>query len=241
MFCRTRPGRPTDRLTSPLQHGRRANRFLQHDRAARRQSLERHKFFFKRNLFWGAEASESRLTTIQLRNYLIAPELGPYFRRCIHLSPYLSHEQPRQLTRFVEPQTTLSLNSTSWAYGHICRQCAANPAQVSFTTLRRWGSDGVFERLDIFQIFLKSRGAHSLKFGVDPAILDRSSAGYTNGTFVLGTNWTTAHRQLAYGAHRPDLAAFLHAPTSDMTECLPSEQEQLLRRYLQDDSVSALV
>ena len=117
--------------------------------------------------------------------------------------------------------------------------------RISFSTFTALGSDGGIERpLDIFQIFesfTKIQGKHSLKFGVDLRQYRESqlNAGYTNGTFVFGTNWTNGPLDNSPAAPiGQDLAAFLLGmPTSGQYDLNAFRQNKnnYYSAFLQDD------
>ena len=131
-------------------------------------------------------------------------------------------------TRFVEPTRNFSLGFDSTTLGLPAYLSAAAPRKIlpkisfssstSFTNLGDTGGvEFPFDTFQIFETFTKLKGKHTLKFGMDLRQIRESqtSFGFSNGTFVFGTNptgnaWTNG--PLDNSASSPigqDLAAFL--------------------------------
>jgi len=215
---------------------------------------DRHKFFFgaRNNLRVGSGGNgfgKSVYDNPTSGNYLQRLNWGLTFDDVYTISPTFLVNTRVNWTRFVEPQTNFSLGYDSTSLGLPSYLSSNAPRKilprVSFTTFTALGSDGGIERpLDIFQVFesfTKIQGKHSLKFGVDVRQYRESqlNAGYTNGTFVFGTNWTNGPLDNSPSAPiGQDLAAFLLGmPTSGQYDLNAFRQNKnnYYAAYLQDD------
>jgi hypothetical protein len=192
---------------------------------------DKHKFFFsaRNNLRVGSGGNgfgKSVYDNPTSGNYLQRLNWGLTLDDVYTISPTFLMNSRLNWTRFVEPQTNFSLGYDSTSLGLPSYLSSNAPRKilprVSFSTITALGSDGGIERpLDIFQIFesfTKLVGQHSLKFGADIRQYRESqlNAGYTNGTFVFGNNWTNGPLDNSPSAPiGQDFAAFLLGmPTS---------------------------
>jgi len=215
---------------------------------------DRHKFFFgaRNNLRVGSGGNgygKSVYDNPTSGNYLQRLNWGLTFDDVYTISPTFLVNSRLNWTRFVEPQTNFSLGYDSTSLGLPSYLSTNAPRKilprVSFTTFTALGSDGGIERpLDIFQLFetfTKIRGKHSLKFGADLRQYRESqlNAGYSNGTFVFGTNWTNGPLDNASAAPiGQDFAAFLLGmPTSGQYDLNAFRQNKnnYYSFFLQDD------
>src|SRR3954447_14930414 len=215
---------------------------------------DRHKFFFgaRNNLRVGSGGNafgKSVYDNPTAGNYLQRLNWGLTFDDVYTISPSFLVNSRLNWTRFVEPQTNFSLGYDSTTLGLPAYLSANAPRKilprVSFSTFTALGSDGGIERpLDIFQIyesFTKIQGKHTLKFGVDLRQCRESqlNAGYSNGTFVFGNNWTNGPLDNSPSAPiGQDLAAFLLGmPTSGQYDLNAFRQNKnnYYAAYFQDD------
>ncbi|HXB67677.1 MAG TPA: carboxypeptidase-like regulatory domain-containing protein [Candidatus Acidoferrales bacterium] len=217
---------------------------------------EKHKFFFgaRNNLRVGSGGNgfgKSVYDNPTSGDYLQRLNWGLTFDDVYTLSPTFLMNSRLNWTRFVEPLTNFSLGYDSTSLGLPAYLSANAPRKVlprisfptnSFNALGDTG--GVELPLDIFQIFesfTKIQGKHSLKFGVDIRQYRESqlNAGYTNGTFVFGTNWTNGPLDNSPAAPiGQDLAAFLLGlPTSGQYDLNAWRQNKnnYYSAFLQDD------
>ncbi len=215
---------------------------------------EKHKFFFgaRNNLRVGSGGNgfgKSVYDNPTSGNYLQRLNWGLTFDDVYTISPTFLMNSRLNWTRFVEPQTNFSLGYDSTSLGLPSYLSANAPRKilprVSFSTVTALGSDGGIERpLDIFQIFesfTKILSRHSLKFGVDLRQYRESqlNAGYSNGTFVFGNNWTNGPLDNSPSAPiGQDFAAFLLGmPTSGQYDLNAFRQNKnnYYSAFLQDD------
>jgi hypothetical protein len=215
---------------------------------------DRHKFFFgaRNNLRVGSGGNafgKSVYDNPTSGNYLQRLNWGLTFDDVYTLSPSFLMNSRLNWTRFVEPQTNFSLGYDSTSLGLPSYLSTNAPRKilprVSFSAFTALGADGGIERpLDIFQIFesfTKMQGRHALKFGADLRQYRESqlNAGYTNGTFVFGNNWTNGPLDNSPSAPiGQDLAAFLLGmPTSGQYDLNAFRQNKnnYYAFYLQDD------
>jgi hypothetical protein len=218
---------------------------------------DRHKFFFnaRNNLRVGSGGNgfgKSVYDNPTAGNYLQRLNWGLTFDDVYTISPTFLMNTRVNWTRFVEPQTNFSLGFDSTTLGFPAYLSANAPRKVlprisfattsSFTALGDTG--GTELPLDIFQIFesfTKIQGKHSLKFGFDIRQYRESqlNAGYSNGTFVFGNNWTNGpFDNSAVAPIGQDFAAFLLGmPTSGQYDINAWRQNKnhYYSIYLQDD------
>lgn len=182
-------------------------------------------------------------------NYLQRLNWGLTFDHVYTVGPTFLVNSRVNWTRFVEPVTNFSLGYDSTSLGFPAYLSAAAPRKVlprvSFSTFTALGDTGgtelPFDVFQIFESFTKLRGKHTLKFGFDLREYRESqlSAGYSNGTFVFGNNWTNGPLDNSPTAPiGQDLAAFLLGmPTSGQYDINAWRQNK--NRYysffLQDD------
>jgi hypothetical protein len=215
---------------------------------------DKHKFFFgaRNNLRVGSGGNgfgKSVYDNPTSGNYLQRLNWGLTFDDVYSIGPTFLMNSRLNWTRFVEPQTNFSLGYDSSSLGLPAYLSTNAPRKilprVSFSTITALGSDGGIERpLDIFQIFesfTKLLGQHSLKFGADIRQYRESqlNAGYTNGTFVFGNNWTNGPLDNSPTAPiGQDFAAFLLGmPTSGQYDLNAFRQNKnnYYSFFLQDD------
>ncbi len=218
---------------------------------------DKHKFFFgaRNNLRVGSGGNGFGKTVYDnptSGNYLQRLNWGLTFDEVYTISPTFLMNSRVNWTRFVEPLTNFSLGYDSTSLGLPSYLSANAPRKVlprisfastsSFTALGDTG--GTELPLDIFQIyesFTKILGKHSLKFGTDLRQYRESqlSAGYSNGTFVFGNNWTNGPFDNSAAAPiGQDFAAFLMGmPTSGQYDLNAWRQNknQYYSFFLQDD------
>jgi hypothetical protein len=192
---------------------------------------DRHKFFFnaRNNLRVGSGGNgfgKSVYDNPTAGNYLQRLNWGTTFDDVYTISPTFLMNSRANWTRFVEPLTNFSLGYDSTALGLPSYLTTNAPRKVlpriSFSAFTALGDTGGTELpLDIFQIFesfTKIQGKHTLKFGADVRQYRESqlNAGYSNGTFVFGNNWTNGpFDNSATAPIGQDFAAFLLGmPTS---------------------------
>jgi Carboxypeptidase regulatory-like domain len=215
---------------------------------------DRHKFSFaaRNNLRVGSGGNgfgKSVYDNPTSGNYLQRLNWGMTFDDVYTISPTFLMNTRLNWTRFVEPMTNFSLGYDSTALGLPSYLSSNAPRKVlpriSFSAFTALGDTGGVERpLDIFQVlenFTKILGKHTLKFGVDLRQYRESqlNAGYTNGTFVFGNNWTNGPLDNSPSAPiGQDLAAFLLGmPTSGQYDLNAFRQNKnnYYAAYVQDD------
>ena len=215
---------------------------------------DRHKFFFgaRNNLRVGSGGNgfgKSVYDNPTSGNYLQRLNWGLTFDDVYTISPTFLMNSRANWSRFVEPLTNFSLGYDSTSLGLPSYLSANAPRKVlpriSFSTFTALGDTGgtelPFDVFQIFESFTKIQGKHSLKFGTDLRQYRESqlSAGYTNGTFVFGTNWTNGPLDNSPAAPiGQDLAAFLLGmPTSGQYDLNAWRQNKnnYYSFFLQDD------
>jgi hypothetical protein len=215
---------------------------------------EKHKFFFgaRNNLRVGSGGNgfgKSVFDNPTAGDYLQRLNWGLTFDDVYTISPTFLMNSRLNWTRFVEPLTNFSLGYDSTSLGLPSYLSANAPRKIlpriSFSTFTALGDTGGTDRpLDIYQIFesfTKIQGQHSLKFGVDLRQYRESqlNAGYSNGTFVFGNNWTNGPLDNSPSAPiGQDLAAFLLGmPTSGQYDLNAFRQNKnnYYSAFLQDD------
>jgi len=215
---------------------------------------DRHKFFFgaRNNLRVGSGGNgfgKSVYDNPTAGNYLQRLNWGLTFDDVYTISPTFLMNSRANWSRFVEPLTNFSLGYDSTSLGLPSYLSANAPRKVlpriSFSTFTALGDTGgtelPFDVFQIFESFTKIQGKHSLKFGTDLRQYRESqlSAGYTNGTFVFGTNWTNGPLDNSPAAPiGQDLAAFLLGmPTSGQYDLNAWRQNKnnYYSVFLQDD------
>jgi hypothetical protein len=215
---------------------------------------DRHKFFFgaRNNLRVGSGGNgfgKSVYDNPTAGDYLQRLNWGLTFDDVYTISPTFLMNSRANWTRFVEPLTNFSLGYDSTSLGLPSYLSANAPRKVlpriSFSTFTALGDTGgtelPFDVFQIFESFTKIQGKHSLKFGVDLRQYRESqlNAGYSNGTFVFGNNWTNGPLDNSPAAPiGQDLAAFLLGmPTSGQYDLKAWRQNKnnYYSVFLQDD------
>lgn len=186
---------------------------------------DRHKFFFsaRNNLRVGSGGNAFGKTVYDnptSGNYLQRLNWGTTFDDVYTISPTFLVNSRVNWTRFVEPLTNFSLGTDSTTLGFPAYLSANAPFKVvpriQFSTYTGFGDTGgtqfPFDIFQVFETFTKIQGKHTLKFGVDVRQFRESqlNAGYSNGTFTFGNNWTNGPVDNSPTAPiGQDLAAFL--------------------------------
>ena len=166
---------------------------------------DRHKLFFtaRNNLRVGSGGNGFGKTVYDnptSGNYLQRLNWGTTLDDVYTISPTFLMNTRLNWTRFVEPLTNFSLGTDSTSLGFPSYLSANAPFKVvpriAFSAFTGLGDTGgvqfPFDIYQIFESFTKIQGKHTLKFGVDARQYRESnlSAGYSNGTFTFGNNWT---------------------------------------------------
>jgi hypothetical protein len=123
-------------------------------------------------------------------------------------------------TRFEEPRVNFSADFDSTSLGLPAYLAAASPRRVipriQFSRFTGFGDSGgrefPFDSFQLFEALTKITGKHTIKFGADIRQLRESDIdyGFSNGSFVFGTNWTQGPLDNAPAAPLgQDLASFL--------------------------------
>ncbi len=166
---------------------------------------DRHKLFFtaRNNLRVGSGGNAFGKTVYDnptSGNYLQRLNWGTTLDDVYTISPTFLMNTRLNWTRFVEPLTNFSLGTDSTSLGFPSYLSANAPFKVvpriAFSAFTGFGDTGgvqfPFDIYQIFESFTKIQGKHTLKFGVDARQYRESnlSAGYSNGSFTFGNNWT---------------------------------------------------
>lgn len=194
---------------------------------------DRHKFFFgaRNNLRVGSGGNgfgKSVFDNPTAGNYLQRLNWGLTFDDVYTITPTFLMNSRVNWTRFVEPVTNFSLGYDSTSLGLPAYLTTNAPRKVlprisfptgSYTALGDTGGTELpFDIFQVFESFTKIQGKHTLKFGADVRQYRESqlNSGYTNGTFVFGTEWTRGPLDNSPAAPiGQDLATFLLGmPTS---------------------------
>jgi hypothetical protein len=215
---------------------------------------DRHKFFFgaRNNLRVGSGGNgfgKSVYDNPTSGNYLQRLNWGLTFDDVYTITPTFLANSRVNWTRFVEPVTNFSLGYDSTSLGLPAYLSAAAPRKVlpriSFSAYTALGDTGgtelPFDIFQIFESFTKIQGKHTLKFGVDLREYRESqlNAGYSNGTFVFGNNWTNGPLDNSPTAPiGQDFAAFLLGmPTSGQFDlnAFRQNRNRYYSVFIQDD------